>query len=36
MSELAGNKRLRALRELLGPAAEVPADWFFDLTPLGQ
>jgi len=45
---IAGNKRLRALREiaakggiadgvgwLISPAGEVPADWFFDLTPLG-
>ena len=33
---IAGNKRLRALKELRGAGGQVPADWFFDLTPLGN
>ena len=32
---IAGNKRLRALKEVYGENADVPAAWFFDLTPLG-
>ena len=32
---MAGNKRLRALKKIYGEDGEVPADWFFDLTPLG-
>lgn len=31
---LSGNKRLRALREIYGDNAEVPADWFQDVTNL--
>ena len=33
---IAGNKRLRALKEIYGEAADVPDEWFFDLTPLGE
>ena len=49
---IAGNKRLRALKEIekrgggipsadgeswhMTPNGDVPADWFFDLTPLGE
>lgn len=32
---MAGNKRLRALKTIHGPEADVNADYFFDLTPLG-
>lgn len=32
---IAGNKRLRALKKIKGEDALVPAEWFFDLTPLG-
>lgn len=31
---LSGNKRLRALREIYGDNAEVPADWFQDVTSM--
>jgi hypothetical protein len=31
---LSGNKRLRALREIYGDSAEVPADWFQDVTDM--
>ena len=31
---LSGNKRLRALREIYGDSAEVPADWFQDVTAM--
>ena len=33
---LSGNKRLRALREIYGENAEVPADWFQDVTSMPQ
>lgn len=31
---LSGNKRLRALKEIYGESADVPADWFQDVTPM--
>ena len=31
---IAGNKRLRALRQVYGDRAEVPADWFQDVTAM--
>lgn len=31
---LSGNKRLRALREIYGESADVPAEWFQDVTGL--
>ena len=31
---LSGNKRLRALKEIYGENADVPADWFQDVTPM--
>lgn len=31
---ISGNQRLRALREIHGPAAEVPAEWFQDVTAM--
>ena len=31
---LSGNKRLRVLKEIYGESAEVPADWFQDVTGL--
>ena len=32
---IAGNKRLRALKQLRGEDGQAPSEWFFDLTPLG-
>lgn len=32
---IAGNKRLRALKQIHGVGKEINPDWFFDMTPLG-